>query len=242
MADQLMDTMKLLELIKLLSPYIGEEEIVILKKLSHDYENFNALKNRYGEDKHDDAVLTLETCIGTLFEKELSLRTTLCDIYMTLPDPADAKGRWDYGREQALRQRCIESIKAIKMMVDEFYQDVKHHHRKVTVHLDKANNVEIKSPDDNLSDNKPDKSATIYRPSLYKSDLNQVSGKVQNLSFEPDEDLTPPLIIPTIPTIPTIPKTHKLPKDHNSISLPDDYLGYDEAEEDSHMLEFLFSA
>ena len=122
MADTTTDTSFEFErLLKILTPAISESQKITLEKwnlLDQDFKSswltFSYVKNR------DNAIIAKEKLTLFLaFAPELN--SCISNVFMALPDPREAVGLWDEGKERKQRQQYEDAIISIKDITQQEY-------------------------------------------------------------------------------------------------------------------------
>jgi hypothetical protein len=115
MTDNTTDTSFEFErLLKILAPVINESQKITLEKwnlLDQDFKSswltFSYVKTR------DNAVIAKEK-LTLLLAFAPELNNCISSVFMALPDPSDAVGLWDEGKERRQRQQYEDAIVSIK--------------------------------------------------------------------------------------------------------------------------------
>ena len=124
-------------LLKIILPGVEDKQKLVLlewldKRLSYNsawesFELYNCI---------DNAILAQEKS-SILLDSEDAVNSTITTIFMAAPNPDDANGLWDAGKEKSSRTTRKNAITYLKNIIDEHFKFVKGNAKKLDEYLNK---------------------------------------------------------------------------------------------------------
>ena len=92
---------------------------------------------RFDINKNKDNALRAQTIIHEFVNSESDIKSMMTELYISLPEPAKAVNRFDYGAEKKRRQKLQEDVTKLQGFISSAYLSNKLNEKKITEYLDK---------------------------------------------------------------------------------------------------------
>ncbi|TQV82585.1 hypothetical protein FKG94_07585 [Exilibacterium tricleocarpae] len=195
---------EILQDIRYLMPFIVENEKEALVDWNNKSNVYLVHKGRFDTNPSARNAKRFQAALTDLYELEVGIKSIISSIYLSTPNPSEAEGMWDRGKEKSIRLNRISALESIAQQVCHFYTTAKLSENSLREFIKKQAHFEVQLRETASSDLPGNTSLIVQNPKGVSENMLRFQSKpngkyIQDASREffiesgPSSEQTPQL-------------------------------------------------